>query len=433
MSVVVKNCDWVITQNSSREVLMDCSVRIEDKKIVEIGRFQGGAECVIDGSGKALLPGLINTHTHLSMTLMRGFADDMRLQEWLETKIWPLEQRLTGDICYRGALLGCLEMIRTGTTCFMDMYFFLKDVSRAIGESGLRAILSHAMIDLFDSGRAEAQKRTTQESLEYIKGLRNSRIGFAMGPHAPYTCSEEMLLWSKDVAEKEHVPVHTHIAETRHEQADFEKNKGMNEVEYLEKIGFLFPGLVAVHSVWLTRSEVERFAKHKVKVSHCPVSNMKLAVGGVSPLPEMFAQGVTVSLGTDGAASNNCLDMFDTMKVCALMHKAYSWDPTVLPAQKVLDLATVEGAKALGLEDKVGSIELGKEADLVLLDLRSPNLTPIHGRNTVLSNLVYSANGTNVDSTIVQGKPLMVNRRLLALDQEKIMRDAAEAALSLTG
>jgi len=433
MSIVIKNCDWVITQNSSREVLRDFSVRIEDKKIVEIGRFQGGAEYVIDGSGKALLPGLINTHTHLSMTLMRGFADDMRLQEWLETKIWPLEQRLTGDICYRGALLGCLEMIRTGTTCFMDMYFFLKDVSRAIGESGLRAILSHAMIDLFDSGRAENQKRTTQESLEYIKGLRNSRIGFAMGPHAPYTCSEEMLLWSKDVAEKEHVPVHTHVAETRHEQADFEKNKGMSEVEYLEKIGFLFSGLVAVHSVWLTRREVEGFAKHKVKVSHCPVSNMKLAVGGVSPLPEMFAQGVIVSLGTDGAASNNCLDMFDTMKVCALMHKAYSWDPTVLPAQKVLDLATIDGAKALGLEDKVGSIELGKEADLVLLDLRSPNLTPIHGRNTVLSNLVYSANGTNVDSTIVQGKPLMVNRRLLALDQEKIMRDAAEAALSLTG
>jgi len=433
MSLIIKDCDWVVTQNSSREVLRNCSVRIEDERIVEVGRFQGRGEYVIDGSGKVLLPGLVNTHTHLSMTLMRGFADDMPLQGWLETKIWPLEKRLTGDICYHGALLGCLEMIRTGTTCFLDMYFYLEDVSRAVREAGLRAILSHAMIDLFDSGRAEIQRRTTQESLEFIKGLQNSLIGFAMGPHAPYTCSEETLLWSKEVAEKEDVLVHTHIAETRHEQADFEKKKGMSEVEYLEKIGFLSPRLVAVHSIWLSRREVEMFAKRQVKVSHCPVSNMKLAVGGVSPLSEMFAQGVTVSLGTDGAASNNCLDMFDTMKICALMHKAHSWDPTVLPAQKVLDLATIEGAKALGLEGKVGSVEVGKEADLILLDLRSPNLVPIHGVNTVVSDLVYAAKGLNVDSTIVQGRPLMINRRLLTLDEEKIMREASEAALKLTG
>ena len=432
MSLIIKNCDWVITQNSSREILRNCSVRVEDGRIAEVGQIQGSAEHMIDGSGKVLLPGLINTHTHLSMSLMRGFADDMRLQEWLETKIWPLEQKLTGEICYRGALLGCLEMIRTGTTCFMDMYFYLRDVSRAVAEAGLRAVLSHAMIDLFDSGRAEAQRRTTQESLEFIKGLRNPRIGFAMGPHAPYTCSEESLLWSRKVAEREHVPVHTHIAETRHEQADFEKNKGMSEVEYLDKIGFLFPGLVAVHSVWLTRREFEKFAEHRVKVSHCPVSNMKLAEGGVSPVPEMLAQGITVSLGTDGAASNNCLDMFDTMKTCALMHKAHSWDPTVLPAQRVLDLATIEGAKALGIEDRVGSIEVGKEADLILLDLRAPNLAPIHGANTVLSDMVYAANGMNVDSTIVQGRPLMVNRKILTLDEEKTIREATEAALNLT-
>lgn len=433
MSLVIRDCDWVVTQNSSKEVLRNCSVRVEDSRIVEIGDLRRSAEYTIDGSGKILLPGLVNTHTHLSMTLMRGFADDMHLQEWLETKIWPVEKKLTGDICYHGALLGCVEMIRTGTTCFMDMYFYLKDVSKAIAEAGLRAILSHAMIDLFDSNRAQNQKRMTQKSLEYIKDLQNPRIGFAMGPHAPYTCSEETLLWSKEVAEEENVPVHTHMAETKREQADFEKKKGMSEVEYLEKIGFLFPKLVAVHSVWLTRREVEMFAQHQVKVSHCPVSNMKLAAGGVSPLPEMFAQGVTVSLGTDGAASNNCLDMFDTMKICALMHKAHSWDPTVLPAQKVLDLATIEGAKALGLEKKVGSIEVGKEADLILIDLKSPNLAPIHGASTVVSDLVYAAKGMNVDSTIVQGKPLMINRKLLTVDEDKVMKEATEAALALTG
>jgi 5-methylthioadenosine/S-adenosylhomocysteine deaminase len=433
MSTVIKNCSWVVTQNSSREVLNNCSVRIENGRISEIGNVSGNADHEIDGSRKVLLPGLINTHTHLSMTLMRGFADDMRLQEWLETKIWPMEQKLTGDICYHGALLGCLEMIRTGTTCFMDMYFFLKDVARAIEESGLRAILSHALIDLFDPKRSEKQKATTQEALDSIRNLRNTRIGFAMGPHAPYTCSEETLLWSKEIAEREHIPIHTHIAETRHEQAQFEKEKGMSEVEYLAKIGFLSPRLVAVHSVFLTGREVKLYADHQVKVSHCPVSNMKLAGGGVAPLREMLAKHVNVSLGTDGAASNNCLDMFDTMKFCALLHKAHYWDPTMLPAQQVLDLATIDGARALGLENKLGSIEVGKEADLILVDLQSPNLVPIHGRTTVVSDMVYAAKGLNVDSTIVQGKPLMVNHKLLTLDEEEVIEEASEAALALTG
>ncbi len=433
MSLVIRNCSWIVTQNSSREVLKNSSVRIENGKISEIGDVGSNSDLEIDGSRKVLLPGLINTHTHLSMTLMRGFADDMRLQEWLETKIWPMERKLTGEICYRGALLGCLEMIRTGTTCFMDMYFYLKDVARAVEESGLRAILSHAMIDLFDPKQLEKQRATTQEVLEFIKNLRNARIGFAMGPHAPYTCSEEALLWSKEVAEREHVPIHTHVAETRHEQAQFEKEKGMGEVEYLAKIGFLSPRLVAVHSVFLTGKEVGLYADHQVKVSHCPVSNMKLAGGGVAPLQEMLARHVNVSLGTDGAASNNCLDMFDTMKFCALLHKAHYWDPTMLPAQQVLDLATIEGARTLGLESKVGSIEVGKDADLILVDLQSPNLAPIHGRNTVVSDLVYAAKGLNVDSTIVQGKPLMVNHKLLTLDQERVLEEASEAALALTG
>jgi len=433
MSIVIRDCDWVVTQSPSREILRDCSVRVEDGRIVKIGDSEHDAEYVVDGSGKVLLPGLINTHTHLSMSLMRGFADDMRLQEWLETKIWPLERRLTGEVCYHGALLGCLEMIRTGTTCFMDMYFFLGDVARAVEEAGLRAILSHAMIDLFDSKRSETQRKMTQEALDAIKALGSRRVGFAMGPHAPNTCSEDSLLWAKEVAEREGIPIHTHIAETRHEQAQFEKEKGMSEVEYLEKIGFLSPRLVAVHSVFLTGKEVELYAKNRVKVSHCPVSNMKLAGGGVAPVREMVSRNVTVSLGTDGAASNNCLDMFDTMKICALVHKAHSWDPTVLPAQQVLDLATIEGARALGLESRVGSIEVGKEADLILVDLKSPNLVPIHGGNTVVSDLVYAAHGMNVDSTIVAGKPLMLNGRLLALDEEKVMDEASRAALALTG
>jgi 5-methylthioadenosine/S-adenosylhomocysteine deaminase len=432
MSILLKDCEWILTQNSSRDVLRGRSVYVEDGKIAEIGgNIACEADYVLDGRGKVLMPGLINTHTHLSMTLLRGYADDMPLHQWLETKIWPLEARLTGDICYAGALLGCLEMIRTGTTCFLDMYFFMEDVAKAVNEAGVRAFLSYAMIDLFDPERREKQKRTSDELSRFIKNLNSQKIGFALGPHAPYTCSTETLLRCREIADKEGTLIHIHIAETRREQVDFEKKYGMREVEYLDKIGFLCPKVVSVHSVWLTKSEVSIFGKRGVKVSHCPVSNMKLAIGGSPPLLEMFQNGVTVSLGTDGAASNNCLDMFETMKFCALLGKSHRWDPTVLPAQKVLDLATVEGAKALGIEDKVGSIEEGKDADLILVDLKAPNMRPIHGKDTVVSNIVYSAKGLNVDTTIVGGEILMANKQFKKLDETKIYENAEKAASQL--
>ncbi len=389
------------------------------------------ADKVIDGQGTVLMPGLVNTHTHLPMTLMRGFADDMRLEDWLQTKIWPLERRLTGDICYKGALLGCLEMISTGTTCFMDMYFHLKDVSQAVHKSGPRGILSHAMIDLLDSTKGAEQRKMTEESMSHIKSLGSSRVTFAIGPHAPYTCSEDTLLWAREIAERENVPLHLHLAETRREVVEFEKSHSTGEVEYLDNIGFLSRNIVAAHCVWLTRREIGMLAKNQSKVSHCPVSNMKLAGGGVAPLPQMLEDGVVVSLGPDGAASHNCLDMFDTMKFCALIQKAHAWDATILPAQKVLDIATIDGARALGLEDEIGSIEAGKEADLIMLDLNSPNLSPIHGASTVVSDLVYSAKGENVDTTIVQGQPLMLHRNLLSLDAEKVLREAQDAAIDL--
>lgn len=433
-TLLIKNCDWVVTQNQKRDVLKNASVFIQDGVIRSIGKAESqSADFVLDGKGKIALPGLINTHTHLSMTLFRGFADDMQLQEWLEKKIWPLEAKLNGDDCYLGALLGSAEMIMSGTTSFVDMYFHMDEVARAVAESGLRGFLSYAVIDLFDSAKARKEQEHFQKFFDYIHNLNNPRIRFALGPHAPYTCSAETLLRAKEFAERNDVILHIHIAETRREQADFQKQHGMRVVEYLNKIGALSRNMLAAHCVWLTKSEVALLAKTGGRVAHCPVSNMKLASGGVAPLPEMFEAGIAVGLGTDGAASNNTLDMFETMKVCALLHKAHRWDPTVLDAQKVLDLATIEGARALGADREIGSIEVGKRADIILVNTAAPNMNPVHGKSTVISDLVYSASSANVDTTIVDGRVLMRNRQIESLNLSEVLLKAGEAARRLVG
>jgi len=431
-SMLIKDCSWVVTQNPKREVLRDASVMIKDGRITQVGKgLKERPEVVIDGARKIVLPGLINTHTHLSMVLLRGYADDMRLQDWLQKKIWPLEARLTPDACYRGALLGCAEMIMSGTTTFMDMYFHMEDVAKAVQEAGLRAFLSYGIIDLFDAAKAKAEHEKSQKLFRHIQDLATPRIRFAVGPHSPYTCSPETLLWAKEFSEKNGVLNHIHVAETRKEQADSQKQHGARAVEYLDKIGALSNHMLAAHCVWLTKSEVTTLAKAGVSVAHCPVSNMKLASGGVAPLPEMFEAGVAVSLGTDGAASNNSLDMFETMKVCALLHKSHRWDPTVLNAQKTLDLATIEGAKALRIQDEVGSLEVGKRADIIMLDAQLPNLNPVHGGESVVSDLVYSASPANVDTTIVDGRVLMENRHIRTINLEQVTQDASETASRL--
>jgi len=428
----LKDCEWIVTQDPQRHVLRNSSVRMNDGRIEEIGKVSPlGKDEVIDCKRKVLIPGLINTHTHLAMSLFRGYADDLELREWLEKKIWPLEARLIGEMCYHGALLGGLEMTRTGTTCFVDMYFHMEDVARAVSEAGLRAILSPGMIDKPDKAGTEQERQTTLKFLDYVHKLHNPLINFAVGPHAPYTCGPETLLWARDIAEKEDTLVNIHIAETRGEQAQFEKDGKGRVAEYLDKIGFLDNRVLAAHGVWLTKNEVRLFGKKGVRVAHCPVSNMKLASGGTAPVPEMLDARVPVGLGTDGPASNNSLDMFDTMKMTALVHKNSRWDSTIMTAQQVLDLATIGGARCIGREKDLGSIEVGKRADLVLLDLRDPNMIPIHQKETVVSDLVYSANGQNVDTTIVEGKPLMVNRRFTALDPEKIGEEVRSSVARL--
>lgn len=433
MSVLLENVGWLVTQNSTRAVLRNTSVRIEDGIITEIGaRATGKVDQTIDCGQKIALPGLINTHTHLAMTMFRGYADDMKLEDWLHSKIWPLELKLTPEMCHYGALLGCLEMIATGTTTFVDMYLLMEETAKAVVATGLRAYLSYGVFGAEGSALEQKSKEDTKRFINFLREMNHPRVNLAIGPHAPYSCSPELLMWAKEIATKENAILHTHLAETRSEQAQIQKEHGMREMEYLDKLGFLCPNLLAAHCVWLTKSEVSLLAKRGVKVSHCPISNMKLASGGVAPVPEMLENGLAVSIGTDGAASNNSLDMFESMKICALLHKAHRWDAAVLPAQQVLDLATIEAARALGIDDRVGSIEVGKQADLIVVDTRAPNLVPIHGAATVISDLVYSAKGANVDTTIVDGKIIMKNREFQTVEQNEIYKKAQENALTLT-
>ncbi len=420
MSLLIKDCSWIVTQDASRNVLTNSSVYVQDGRIAGIGeKTPHEADHVIDGRHMILLPGLINTHTHIPMVIFRGYADDMPLQEWLSSKIWKLESYMTADTCYWGGMLGCMEMIASGTTTFNDMYFYVEDIARAVIDSGLRAVLSSAVLEI--SPNPIAQKPNAAKMLEFLKELHNPLVTPAIAPHAHYTCSDETLLWAKEVADKDHLPVHTHIAETKIEQTDFEKKRGMKVVEHLDKIGFLGSNVIGAHCVWLSNSEIKALGRTGTKVAHCPVSNMKLAVGAAAPLPEMSENKVCVGLGTDGAASNNTLDMFETMKFCALLHKHSRWDPTALPAQLTLDLATIEGARVLGLDRQIGSIEKGKCADLIMLDTKAPNLMPIHGRETVISDLVYSANGANVDTTIVNGRVLMQTRQYKTIDPVSVL------------
>lgn len=405
------------------------SVLIENDKISSIGDNinSNNADEVINGEGKVLIPGLINTHTHQSMTLMRGLADDLPLNTWLNDHIWPTEAHLNGEHCYAGALLACVEMIKSGTTTFNDMYFYMDDVARAVDEAGLRASLSHGMIDLGDEDK---RKKEFKESLRIIKKCHNTadgRIKVALGPHAPYTCSTELLKWVRKKADELGVRIHIHVSETEFEVEQVKESHGSRPFEYLDEIGFLGADVLAAHAVWILDSEIDIIKNSEVKISHNPVSNMKLA-SGVSPVTKMMDRGISVSLGTDGAASNNNLDLLEEMKIAALQQKVNNMDPMVLSVEDVFKMTTIGGATALGLQDEIGSIEPGKKADMILVNMTAPHLAPF--RHPV-SHLVYSAGGADVDTVICNGRILMQERKILVLDESQVVAQAEEASRDL--
>jgi len=403
-----------------------CDIRIKGGTIVETGcELSSASEEIIDAAGMAAIPPFVNAHTHAAMTLLRGYADDMFLQEWLEKKIWPAETALTEEDVYRGAKLACLEMIKGGTTLFSDMYWFWHGTVRAVSEMGLRAVISPVFIDRFDSGTARQERERNERIFEESRALPDN-IRYSLGPHAIYTVSPESLIWCSEFAEQHGLMLNLHLSETSGEVEECVSKNGLRPAEYLEKLGVLSERLVLSHCVWLNDREIELLRERNVAVVHNPVSNMKLAVGSALPYSRLKGAGVKVALGTDGCSSNNNLDMLETMKLASLLQKYHNNDCCALPAPEVFDIATRAGAEALGVD--IGVLAAGRAADLLLVNTDLEQMTPGH---SLISDLVYSANGSCVDTVICAGRILMRNRYVEG--EEEIRAMARETARKLAG
>ncbi|ENN96303.1 N-ethylammeline chlorohydrolase TrzA [Methanocaldococcus villosus KIN24-T80] len=403
-------------------------ILIEGNKIKEIGEVKKEEEMeVIDGSDKIAIPGLINTHTHIPMTLFRGVADDLPLMEWLNNYIWPMEAKLNEEIVYYGTLLGCIEMIKTGTTTFNDMYFYLEGIAKAVNESGIRAVLAYGMIDLFDEERREREIKNAKKYIKYIKDLNNSRIIPALGPHSAYTCSKELLEEVSKLAKEQNLLIHIHMNETLDEIKIVKEKTGMEPFKYLDSFGFFDNNnVVAAHCVHLTEEEIEIIKRNNISISHNPISNLKLA-SGIAPIEKLLKKGVNITLGTDGCGSNNNLNLFEEIKTVAILHKGVNLNPRLVKAEEAFKFATENGAKALNI--KAGRIEKGYLADIVLIKLNKPFLYP---KENIYSHLVYAFNGT-VDDVIIDGKIVMRDNKILTLDEEKVYEKFEKAYYKLIG
>jgi 5-methylthioadenosine/S-adenosylhomocysteine deaminase len=425
----------LLTMNQGADIIDNPSIGIHDGKIIFVqegnspSEYPPQAKEVIDASDCLILPGLVNTHTHLPMALFRGIADDLPLDVWLNEHIFPAEKRfINRETTHTGALLAIAEMILSGTTTFCDGYFFESAVARAAISAGMRGVVSQGFIDFpaHDTPDPEKNRVVAENFIQKWRG-RSPLITPALVCHSPYTCSPTTLQTIKSVARHYGVPFLIHLAETPNEIAIIQERFGKKPVHHLCDLDMLDADTIAAHCIWLDEDELDILARYDVKVSHCPESSMKLAAG-VAPLPKMLQRGITVGLGTDGCASNNDLDLFGEMGMCAKLHKVFSSDPTVLHADQVLELATMGGARVLGMTDRIGSILPGKSADIIILNMNQPHLTPLYNP---FSQLVYAASGSDVQTSIINGKVVMKDRRLLTIDMEAVMSDAREIAASV--
>lgn len=375
---------------------------------------------LLDATDMAVIPGFINTHTHAAMTLHRGYGDDLPLMTWLQDYIWPVEDKMTAHDVYIGAKLACLEMIKTGTTCFLDMYMHPKETARAADEMGLRAMISYTLFDQGNAERAELDRKRSQEYLDYFAGL-SERISFNLGPHAIYTVSGEQLQFCHRFASEHNIKIHLHLSETKGEVEECLRLHGTTPVRYLQRLGVLSPNLILAHVVWVDEEEMDLLAKYGVSVVHNPASNMKLASGYGFEYERMKECGIKVGLGTDGCSSSNNLDMLHAMRLASLLGKVWRFDSTAVSARDIFASATSVGADILGLN--TGRIEEGRLADLSLVSLNRPEMVPL---NNLVSNLVYSASGSSIDTVIVDGRILM--RGGYVEGEEEIMREARKVA-----
>jgi 5-methylthioadenosine/S-adenosylhomocysteine deaminase len=433
-------CNGTIVTMHNKRVIHDGAVVVEDENIAEIGRTHelkrkyGKGYEKIDATGKIVIPGLINTHQHAAMSLLRGYADDLPLQDWLEKWIWPVENQMTSHDIYAGAMLTAIESVMGGTTTVNTMYHYTpgENEAKAFSDAGIRGVVGHVCF----SWRKREDKRALEDLAKNWHGKANGLIRVSVDPHAPYTVDpeymQELKVTRKELNRKygsENAPIvgHIHVAESQDEQEKIRRTFNVQLKDgimpYLESLGVLDKHMIAAHCVALTDKDIAIMKQRNVKASHNPISNLKLG-SGVAPVPRMLERGITVSLGTDSPCSNNTADMFEVMKTTALVHKGVTNDPTLLPAVQVLEMATIEGARAISWEDEIGSIEVGKRADLAIINFGKPHLCPLYNEE---SHLVYAAKASDVETVIINGKINLEERKLKAVNAEEVM-EAAEKA-----
>ncbi|MBI5101533.1 MAG: amidohydrolase [Nitrospirae bacterium] len=424
---IIIKADHILTMNDGLDVIQNGAIAVMSGKIIALGgedlilrEYSAGK--VIGGNGTVAFPGLVNAHTHSPMVYFRGLEDDLPLKVWLEEHIWPAEEKwLSPQFVSDAAELACIEMLKAGITAFCDMYFYGDEIARAVRKTGMRAVVCSGIVDFpgKTGGSADDYLKNAESFINNWKD--DDFVTPGVAPHAPYTCSPETLIKSKTLADKYSLPLHLHLSETQWEVGEVKKRYGKTPVSLLEDIGVLDDRVIAAHCVWPTEQEIAILARRRVGVVHCMESNLKLA-SGIAPVVSMLKAGCRVSLGTDGAASNNDLDILSEMATAAKVHKAVSSDPTVLNARQAMLMATRVGAETLGLGGASGSLEAGKSADIVIADLKGPHMVPLYD---IYSHIVYSMNRSDISTVIINGRVLMEDRRLTSADEAEIINRAA--------
>jgi 5-methylthioadenosine/S-adenosylhomocysteine deaminase len=426
LKLLIKNA-LILTVNQNNEVLENADIAVADGRLLAVGKVPENflPDKVINATDQIALPGLVNTHTHIPMSLFRNYADDLPFWPWLLEKIKPAEDHLSAEHVYWGAKLGVLELIQSGVTCFSDMYFYMDDVAKVVKESGIRACLSGVLLEVGDLG--PTFMKAAVDFHDSWDGKAEGRIKAFFGPHSMYLCGPEYLRETTEEALKRKTAIHIHLAESRQEVADCLEKYGKSPVQHLADLGMFACRTVAAHCVHVSADDIDLLAKHKVSVVNNPTSNMKLA-NGFAPIDAIMKKGINVALGTDGSASNNNVNLFEEMHLAALVNKAVTEDAESVPATEVLRMATINGAKALGMENEIGSLEVGKRADLILLDTSKPHYFP---RHNPVSSLAYSAQAADVKTVMVNGQVLLENYQFKTIDVEETMREAERMAFDL--
>lgn len=411
-TILIKNA-YIVSMTSP---ISKADLLVKDGIICEIGIIEEPADRVIEAAGKVIMPGLVNAHTHITMSLFRGYSDELELMEWLSKKMWPIEDKMVAEDAYWASKLSMIEMIKSGTTTFNDHYYFEEETAKATEEIGMRAVLSRCVIG--NDEEAESRFKEGEELYQKYHGTSNGRIQVCIGLHAPYTCTPGVMKKGVELAKKYNTLLHIHYLETEDEISKVRGTYGKTVTEYLKESGVNEVKSILAHGVQVNEHDIKELQSWNTAIVHNPISNQKLG-SGIAPIKEMLEAGLTVALGTDGAGSTNTLDMFEEIKSTAYLQKVIKKSATAISGYDVLKMATIGGAKALGLEDEIGSLEVGKKADIIMIDLNKPHLVPVHN---IYSTLAYSVNGADVEMVMIDGNIVMENRKVLTVDEELVKK-----------